>query len=339
MSLNDPKKIISLISELNDLLESWNINISDDNVHTLRLKLEDVSVTDNANGELSKALELTEQNASAIAISKDNSECLLEKGRALLSKVEKVLEQANARVENGVEVLNMWKINDDNSRKWLKTAEKEYDRSVKEYNKAVDDYNASLPELERAAKRLNSCLDSQRQDKDGRITPSCSYEKSEYDERLRITKELENVVKEKMEVMERAKKQLEMASDAYKIASNMCQESQVLLEKSRKLLDLSNSSYRNANDAVSSALSALEFDRQAEKDNSQQKEHNTESSLCYDKIKTALNGVYTAVNIIMDTSDSCERLNALMRSDLESKLSLLYRFSRLQPDKIIIKKI
>lgn len=338
MSLNDPKKIISLMSELNELLESWNINISDDNAHTLSLKTEDISVADNADSELSRSLELAKQNASTIAMSKENSEHLLEKGRTLLSQVEPVLEQANTRVENGVEVLNTWKTNDDNSRKWLKIAKSEYERSVNEYNEAVDNYNASLPELERARKSLNSCYDSQTRDKDGNITPSCSYEKSEYDRRLKITQELEAIMNQKKEVMERAKAQLEMAAEAFNIASNMYQESQVLLEKSRELLDLSNSSYRNANDAISSALSALEFDRLAEKDNNEQNDHNTESSLCNDKIKTALSGVYVAFNTIMDASDSCERLNALMRSDLEAKSSLLYRFSRLQPDKIMIKK-
>lgn len=338
MSLNDPKKIISLMSELNELLESWNINISDDNVHTLSLKMEDVSVADNADNELSRSIDLAEQNASTIAISKENSEYLLEKGRTLLSQVEPVLEQANARVENGIEVVNTWEKNEGSSRKWLKTAKEEYERSVNEFNQAVDDYNASLPELERAKKRLQSCYDSQTRDKDGHVTPSCSYEKGAYEERLRITQELEAIMNQKKEVMERAKAQLEMAAEAYEIASNMYQESQLLLEKSRELLDLSNSSYRNANDAISSAISALEFDRLAEKDNNEQKDYNTESLLCNDKIKTSLSGVYTAVDTIMDTSDSCERLNALMRSDLESKSSLLYRFSRLQPDQIMIKK-
>lgn len=337
MSLNDPKKIISLMSELNELLESWNINISDDNVHTLSLKMEDVSVADNADNELRRSIDLAEQNSSTIAISKENSEYLLEKGRTLLSQVEPVLEQANARVEIGIEVFNTWEKNEGSSRMWLKSAKKEYERSVNEYNEAVDNYNASLPELERAKKKLQSCYDSQTRDKDGRVTPSCSYEKGVYEERLRITQRLEAIMNQKKEVMERAKAQLEMAAEAYDIASNMYQESQDLLEKSRELLDLSNSSYRNANDAISSAMSALEFDRLAENDNNEQKDHNTESLLCNDKIKTALSGVYAAVNTIMDTSDSCERLNALMRSDLESKSSLLYKFSRLQPDQIMIK--
>lgn len=337
MSLNDPKKLISLMSELNELLEAWNINISDDNVHTQSLKMEDVSVADNADNELSRAVELAEQNATTIAISKEQSEDLLNRGRELLSQVEPILEQANVRVENGVEVHNTWKSNNSNSHSWLKIAKQEYERSVNEYNEAVDNYNASLPALERAQNNLNSCYRSQTRDKNGNVTPSCASEQSEYQRCLKITQELEAIMNQKREVMERAKAQLEMAVEAYNIASNMYEESQVLLAKSRELLDLSNSAYRNANDAISAATSALELDKMAEKDNLTQKDHNTESSLHNDRIKTALNGVYVAVNTIMDASDSCERLNALMRSDLESKSSLLYRFSSLHPDKIMIK--
>lgn len=337
MSLNDPKKLISLMSEFADLLESWNINISDDNVHTQSLKMEDVSVAENADKELCRAIELTELDASSIAISKNTSENMLERGRALLSQVEPILEQANARVDNGVEVYDTWTANKTNSNNWLKTAKSEYNRSVNEYNKAVDEYNASLRELERAREGLNRCYRRQRTDKDGNVTPSCSGEKAEYESRLRRTQELEDVVKRKREVMERAKAQFEMAEEAFDIASEMYQKSQALLAKSREMLDLSNYSYRNANDAISAAMSALEMDNMAEKDNLDQKETNTESSLHNDKIKTALNSVYVAVNTIMDASNSCERLNALMRSDLEAKSSLMYRFSKLNPDKIMIK--
>ena len=169
------------------------------------------------------------------------------------------------------------------------------------------------------------------------MTPSCSYERNEYKERLKITEELKAIMEEKREVMERAKAQLEMAKEAFDIATEVYKESQILLEKSRELLELSNSSYRNANDAISAASSALELDRLAEKDNLAQNEYNAESLPLNDKIKTAVGSVNASVSSIMDLSDSCERLNALMRSDMESKSTLMYRFSSLHPDIIMVK--
>lgn len=338
MSLNNPKKIISLMSELCELLECWNINISDDNEHTQRLKMEDISAADNADNELGRANETAEQDFTSISKSKEKTETLLNRGRMILAEVEPVLEQANVRVTNGVKVFNMWKTNVNDSREWLNIAQKEYNRSVNEYNKAVSDYNRSLPALERAEKSLDSCLRRQTTDKNGKVTPSCSYERNEYKERLKITEELKAIMEEKREVMERAKAQLEMAKEAFDIATEVYKESQILLEKSRELLELSNSSYRNANDAISAASSALELDRLAEKDNLAQNEYNAESLPHNDKIKTAVGSVNASVSSIMDLSDSCERLNALMRSDMESKSTLMYRFSSLHPDIIMVKK-
>ena len=337
MSLNDPKKIISLMSELCELLESWNINISDDNDHTLRLKLEDVSAVDNADNEYSFANAIADQDYTSISKSKEKSETLLNRCRMILSEVQPILEQANLRVTNGVKVFNIWKTNANDSREWLNTAQKEYNRAVSEYNNAVNDYNRSLPALERAEKSLNNCRSRQTRDKNGNVTPSCNYERKEYEERLHITMELKAIMEEKHEVMEKAKAQLEMAKEAFDIASQVSKESQILLEKSRELLELSNSSHKNANDAISAASSALELDKLAEKDNSVQREYNAESLIQKNKIKSAISSVYSSVNSIMDLSDSCERLSAMMRSDMESKSVLMYRFAGLHPDVITIK--
>lgn len=338
MSLNEPKKIIALMSELSELLESWNINISDDNTHTLALRAEDVSVTDNADSELNKAVEKTETDAAAIALSKETSQFLLDRSKTLLAQAEPILEQAGARVKNGINVVEIWRVNDDNSRDWFNVAQKEYKRSVDEYNEAVNDYNNSLPPLRRAEERLTSCVNRQRRNSDGSVSPSCSGERSEYERCLRITQDLERIMNEKKEVMNRAEEQMKMATEAFDIASRMYSESQVLLKKSQELLDLSASSYRNANDAVSAAMSALEFDAIAEKDNCAQDNLNKDSLLNNDKIHTAMGEVHNAMNSIMDLSDSCERLNALLRSDFDAKSTLMYRFSRVLPDEIVINK-
>ena len=41
--------------------------------------------------------------------------------------------------------------------------------------------------------------------------------------------------------------------------------------------------------------------------------------------------------IFLNYSESCEKFNVMMMSDLEAKSNLLYRFAKIQPDVIFIK--
>ena len=337
MSLNEPFKIITLASELNELLQTWNISISNDNQHTLNVKNEDVSVSDNSQKELDRSVSIADSDRDTISVSLEKSESLLKKGEELLLQVEPVLTEAEARYKRAVKCVDIWKQHYQNSSKWLKIATEEYDRAVKEYNKAVDEYNDSLPALERASRNYDSCLSSQTRDKNGNVSPSCSSQREEYERRRQITERLKAVMEAKKAVMERAKAQYEMASEAYSIANKAYPQSENLLQRSVELLDMGKAAHRNASDAISAAQSALELDKKAQKHNNEQDELNDASRRSNDKVYVAMGNVHSAFNKILDYSESCEKFNVLMMSDLEAKSNLLYRFAKIQPDEIFIK--
>lgn len=337
MSLNEPYKIISLSSELNELLQSWNISISTDNQHTQIVKNENVSVCDNSKKELDRATNITETDKTTINISSEKSELLLNKGNELLIQVEPLLSQAETRHKQGKEWVHIWKKHKTDSADWFDIAVKEFKRAEEEYQKSVNDYEKAKEEYNKAVEKAQRCIESQSVNKDGKKTPSCSYEIEKRRSCEQKKREAEEVMKEKERIKDKALQQREMAKEAYNIAQIANSKAQDLFQRSIELLDMGRTALRNTHDAISAAKSAIEFDKQSQELNEKQNNLNNYSNGSNNRVQDAMSNVYAAFNKILDFSESCERFNAQFRSELEAKNNLLYHFSKIQPDTIFIK--
>lgn len=66
MSLVETDKLILLITDLDELLSSWNVAASDAYAHTLKLKAENIEVHNLAEKDKSRAIDTEESDRKAI---------------------------------------------------------------------------------------------------------------------------------------------------------------------------------------------------------------------------------------------------------------------------------
>ena len=114
----------------------------------------------------------------------------------------------------------------------------------------------------------------------------------------------------------------------------MLRNSQQLLEKALDLQEWSNNAYRSSSYALSAAKSALYFDKEAKNQNEIQRELDDDVLRLFEKIKSALDEVITAVQKILELTDSCNGLNVQFSTSLEGKTILLHKMSIILPDEI-----
>ena len=99
MSLVDPEKLIVLISDLEELLSSWNVVASDAYTLTEKLKREGVEVHNLAEKDKSRSIETMEGDSREVEKSRKEIESLLEKSQDLLQRTSHLPDQINERVQ------------------------------------------------------------------------------------------------------------------------------------------------------------------------------------------------------------------------------------------------
>lgn len=343
MSLVEIDKLILLITDLDELLSSWNVTASDAYDHTLKLKAEDIEVHSLAEKDKSRAIDTEESDRTAIEKSTQESEDLLEKSEELHNLTEPLPKQAQQRVKHGQEACKISQQDVQKSSDWLRVAVKDLQRAQSEYEKAFQKYEEQESRYSFAVGVLNSTpktIAVRHTDGKGnsyttyKHNPDWDRAKAEVD---RQKTELE-LCKKELDKKERnvkfAQEQYKNAENANKLSQKMLKNSQQLLEKAFDLQEWSNNAYRSASYALSAAKSALNFDKEADKQNEIQHETNDDTLRLYEKIRSALDEIVHAVQTIVELTDCCNGLNAQFSTSLEGKTTLLHKISSILPDEV-----
>lgn len=343
MSLVETDKLILLITDLDELLSSWNVTASDAYGHTLKLKAENVEVHNLAEKDKSRALDTAETDKKSIDKSVQESQELLEKSEELHNLTEPLPEQAQQRVKHGQEACNISQQNVQKANDWLRIAQSDLQRAQKEYDKALRDYNQQVERYNYAVSVLNHTPETiavRRTDNKGNSyttyvhNPAWDRAKAEVDRQRAELDRRKRILDEKEQNLRLAREQYNCAENACNLSQNMLTHSQQLLKKALDLQEWSNNAYRSASYALSAAKSALNFDREAEKQNEIQHDTNSDTLRLFEKIKSALDEIVTAVQKIVELTDSCNGLNVQFSTSLEGKSTILHKLSTILPDEI-----
>lgn len=343
MSLVDPEKLITLISDLNELLSSWNVNASDAYRHTQQLKNEGVEVHNLAEKDKSRAIDTEDSDHKSIDKSKSESIGLFEKSEELHKQTEPLPQEAHNRLTRAQNNFKRSQQNQQKSNEWMKIATSEFKRAKGEYDKALDDYNRQVPIRNQALSVLKSTpeyITTTWRDKDGhsdsstRRNPAYDRAKANFDREEAELERRQKILDEKERIIRLANQQLAASQEASQLSSQMFQNSQHLLERSKDLKEWSDNAYRSASYALSAAKSALNFDTEAEKQNGFQRETNDETLRLFEKIKSSVDEIVISVQKIIELTDSCNALNVQYSTSLDGKSALLHKLSAVLPDEI-----
>ena len=341
MSLVEIDKLILLITDLDELLSSWNANASDAYAHTLKLKAENIEVQSLAEKYKDRAIDIEEYDRKTIEKSTQKSKDLLEKSEVLHELTEPLPKLAQQRVERGQDALNTSILNVHNASGWLRVASKELPRAKGEYDQAWRDYEFQEKCYYHALGVLNSTpetIEVHHTDINGDSYTTCEHNPAW--DRAKDEVEIQKAELERRKgILDIKKKNSELAQEQYKYAESardlsqrMQDNSQQLLEKALDLQEWSNNAYHSASYALSAARSALDFDTQADKQNEIQHETNVDTLRLFDKIKSSLDEIVHAVQKIIELTDSCNSLNVQFSTNLEGKTTLLQKISTILPD-------
>lgn len=343
MSLVETDKLILLITDLDELLSSWNVAASDAYAHTLKLKAENIEVHNLAEKDKSRAIDTEESDRKAIEKSTQESQELLEKSEELHKLTEPLPKQAQQRVKHGQEACKISQQDAQKAGDWLRVASKDLQRAQSEYDKALRDYNEQVTRYNNAVGILNRTPQyitvtvsdgNGKSHTETRRNPAWDRAKAEVDRQKAELDRRKRILDEKERNLRLAHEQYKYAENASNLSQKMLKNSQQLLEKALDLQEWSNNAYRSASYALSAAKSALNFDREADKQNGIQHETNDETLRLFEKIKTALDEIVNAVQKIVELTDSCNGLNVQFSTSLEGKTILLHKISAILPDEI-----
>lgn len=343
MSLVDPEKLITLISDLNELLSSWNVNASDAYQHTQQLKTEDIEVHNLAEKDKNRAIDTEDSDHKSIDKSKAESTGLYEKSEELHKQTEPLPQEAHNRLTRAQNNFKQSRQNQQKSNEWIKIATSELKRAKGEFDKAHRDYECQLHIYNNAEIVFHSTqenITTTWTDKDGhshsstKRNPAYDRAKAAYDREKAELERRKKILDEKERILRLADRQLTASQEASQLSSQMFQNSQHILERSKDLKEWSDNAYRSASYALSAAKSALNFDTEAEKQNGFQRETNDETLRLFEKITSAVDEIVISVQKIIELTDSCNALNVQYSTSLDGKSVLLHKLSAVLPDEI-----
>lgn len=343
MSLVETDKLILLITDLDELLSSWNVTASDAYAHTLKLKAENIEVQNLAEKDKSRAIDTEESDIIAIEKSTQESEDLLEKSEELHKLTEPLPKQALQRVKYGREACRISQQDVQKAGDWLRVATKDLQRAQIEREKARLDFNEQVDRYNYAVQVWNNTPETivvYHTDSKGHSyttrehNPAWDCAKAEFERQKIELERRKRILEEKERNLRFAKAQFNYAGNASEHSQKMLKKSKQLLEKALDLQEWSNNAYRSASYALSAAKSALNFDKDADKQNGVQHETNDETLRLFERIKTALDEIVNAVQKIVELTDSCNGLNVQFSTSLEGKTTLLHKISTILPDEI-----
>lgn len=343
MSIVEADKLVVLISDLSDMLSSWDVSASDACQHTKKVSAEDVEISNLAEKDKSRALETENTDRQAIEKSKKESLELYEKSSELHKLAEPLPKQAQNRLLQAQNFLKQSQQNNQKSNEWHHLSERELQRAQKEYEEALEEYNRQVDIRNDALRRFQNTPETytvRRTDNNGNSYTETRHN-PEWDRAKAAFEREEAELKRRKQILDKAKKMLELAQEQFQLSTQamqlsrqMLNNSQHLLERTKDLKEWSDNAYKSSAYAVSAAKSALNLDEEAEKQNSFQKEYNEDTVRVYERIKTSVEEVVNAVQKIVEITDSCNAMNVDYRTRLDGKKTLLQKFAKIVPDDI-----
>lgn len=343
MSIVEPEKLIILISDLEELLSSWNIAASDAYTLTEKLKREGIEVNNLAEKDRNRALETAEVDSHEVERLRKDSESLYDKSQELSQQTFRLSELADERFRKWKEAHKVSNQHAQKSDEWLKTANDEFHRAKYELNDAEEDYNKQEYRYNAALSTLNSTLEYdeiEKTDLKGRPYKEHGYnsahERAKYqvgveEEKLR---EKKRILEEKKDYYERAEDQIRHAKNAARLVQDMQSTSKRNLEKSLILKEWADNAERSASYALSAIESAQKFVSDAELFIDQQSDLNENIVREYVKLRKILDEVVIVVQNINEQTSECTIYSVDFANSLYGKRTLLHKFAAIIPDKV-----
>ncbi|MGN1220951.1 MAG: hypothetical protein ACI4TU_08430 [Candidatus Cryptobacteroides sp.] len=348
MSLVETDKLIRLITDLDELLSSWNVMASDAYNHTLDLRTENLVVRKLADKETSRTTDMEESDKIAVGKSTRESEDLLEDSKYLHTLTEPLPEEAFQRVKYGREACRISQQDAYKAADWYREAVLELKRAEEEHEIALILYNNQQERYEEAVARFNATPEKiavHHTDSNG--DSYTTYEHNPEWDRAKEDMECQKTELDRcLRVLEEKKMNLDMAHEQYQysekaciLSNDMLKESKQLLEKAHDLQEWSNNANKSALYAIHSAESALKTDKKAEEQNDIQHEINDDNLKLLDKVDSALEETEAAVSKVLELTESCNGQNIQFLIKLEGKATVLNKLSTIVPDDIQAFKI
>lgn len=343
MSLVDPEKLIVLISDLEELLLSWNVVASDAYTLTEKLKREGVEVHNLAEKDKSRSIETMEGDSREVEKSRKEIESLLEKSQDLLQRTSHLPDQINERVQRWRRACDVSNQHVQNANEWKNLANNEFRRAQNELDDATDEYNRQVNRYNSALATLNSTYpyyEVEKTDLKGRPYkeqgPNPEHERARLDVEAQAEelRRRERELNEKKVLYERAQEQLSLAEKSLELASDMQAKAQRTLEKSLDIKEWASNAERAASYAQSAIESSLRYNNDADKLNEEQKGIGENIIRGFDKLKTTLAEAIIVIQDIKEQTSTCNSVAVQFGIALDRKKSLLYRLSSILPDKI-----
>ena len=343
MSIVEPEKLIILISDLEELLSSWNIAASDAYTLTEKLKREGIEVNNLAEKDRNRALETAEVDSHEVERLRKDSESLYDKSQELSQQTFRLSDLADERFRKWKEAHIVSNQHVQESDEWLKTANNEFRRAKYELDDAEEDYNKQEYRYNAALSTLNSTpeyYEIEKTDLKGRpykehgynpAHESAKYQVGVEEEKLR---EKKRILKEKKDNYEQAVDQIRHAKHAARLAQDMQSTSKRNLEKSLILKEWADNAERSASYAFSAIESAQKFVSDAELFIDQQSDLNENIVREYVRLRKILDEVVIVVQNINEQTSECTIYSVDFANSLYGKRTLLHKLAAIIPDKV-----
>ena len=343
MSIVEPEKLIILISDLEDLLSSWNMMALDALSHTEKMRRESIEVYNSAEKDKNRSVETEGTDIQFLKKSKEQSDRLSERSSELKRQTSLLPNHAEIRVQK-------WKHSYELSiqyvqyvEEWLKTANKEFERAQHELNEAKNNFNDQVDCYNAAVTRLKSTppiYEVKKTDLEGQeykeLGPNPEYEFARLDVEEQESKlsRRRKTLNDKKRIHELAQEQKEKAEEAYSIVDVMKSKSRYFLEKAFDLKEWAYDAEKSASYAISAAETVLKLNDEAETMCKKQNEIKDEVIRQSETINTYQDKMHNITKKIIDHTNSCGTVITRFVMMLNNKKTLLYRLSEILPDKI-----
>lgn len=343
MSIVEPEKLIILISDLEEMLSSWNVAASDAYALTEKIKREGEEVNNLAEKDRSRSTDIEGEDCREIESVKKEGESLLEKSQELLRQTSCLPDQAVIREQKWRRACEVSYQYYKDSDEWLNTATHELQRAKNELEDAENDYDRQATRYDNALSKLNSTppyVEIEKTDLNGRTYkeqgPNAEYEdaKRDVEAQAQELRRREGELKEKRWYHERAQEQFEQSNKALELAQNMQKRAQKCLDKSLDLKEWANNAVRSATYAMSAIESAQRYDNDAVCLNGKQKEINENVIREFERLKNTLDNLMGVVQNIKEQTSICNTINVHFLNSLDIKKTLLHRLTAISPDSI-----
>lgn len=326
MAVTNSQTLISIMADLTERTRNWNNQASDLLHESEDLFTESQEVQHQAETTHQHAMETVREDEKAVREAEEWVEELKGRSEELFEMTSQWVEIAQKKESDATECFGYWLGKGRQTEEWIAKARKDYERAVKEYNEAVEVYNQALEAYNRAVDRYNSCVRSQRQDRDGKLHPSCD---SQYN-RLRDAERSLERAKARLDAakvrLDAAEEQVELANRCMEYVNRTLELAQEAKRLAQETLSLAKTACRYAEDALDEVRSAEKMTVRAAGENREQQALAELSERALREGDESLGESMLAVRNMNSLEEFCNKMNALLATELEDKSLLMNKF-------------